>query len=163
MFKPNEGKQSKLKLKFLIPMLVIAAGALPIAIMHSLGADVPSGIHYIDHDKVSATMAKGGSLVHDPGLIVLAQRRKAGPVQSHDLTNHVFIMVDGEATLVVGGTMVDPKRISPTEMEAASIDGGETYHLTKGDVITIPAKTPHWFKEVPTGTVAYYAVNTESQ
>ena len=29
--------------------------------------------------------------------------------------------------------------------------------------ITIPAKTPHWFKEVPTKTVAYYAVNIESQ
>jgi hypothetical protein len=103
MYKPNEGKESKLKSKLLIPMLVLAAGVLPIAIMHSLGADMPSGIHYIDHDKVSATMAKGGSLVHDPGLIVLAQRRKAGPVQYHDLTNHVFIMVDGEATLVVGG------------------------------------------------------------
>ena len=93
---------------------------------------MPSGIHYIDHDKVAATMAKGGSLVHDPGRIVLAQRRKAGPVQYHDLTNHVFIMVDGEATLVVGGTMVDPKRTSPTEMEAASIDGGETYHSEQG-------------------------------
>ena len=59
--------------------------------------------------------------------------------------------------------MVDPRRRSPTEMVAASIDGGGTYHLSKGDIITIPAKTPHWFKEVPTGTVAYYAVNTESQ
>ncbi|PYR76560.1 MAG: hypothetical protein DMF87_17995 [Acidobacteria bacterium] len=35
------------------------------------------------------------------------------------------------------------------------------YHLTKGDVITIPAKTPHWFKEVPSKTIAYYAVNLE--
>jgi quercetin dioxygenase-like cupin family protein len=35
-------------------------------------------------------------------------------------------------------------------------------HLTKGDVITIPAKTPHWWKEVPTKTIAYYAVNIEN-
>jgi len=28
-------------------------------------------------------------------------------------------------------------------------------------VITIPAKTPHWLKEVPSQTIAYYAVNTE--
>ena len=30
-------------------------------------------------------------------------------------------------------------------------------------MITIPAKTPHWFKEIPTKTVAYYAVNIESE
>jgi hypothetical protein len=29
-------------------------------------------------------------------------------------------------------------------------------------VITVPAKTPHWFKDVPTKTVAYYAVNMEN-
>jgi hypothetical protein len=26
-------------------------------------------------------------------------------------------------------------------------------------VITIPARTPHWWREVPTQTIAYYAVN----
>jgi len=25
----------------------------------------------------------------------------------------------------------------------------------------VPAKTPHWFKEVPTQTIAYYAINLE--
>ncbi len=129
----------------------------------SLGGGVPAAVHYIGHDKVTAVMSKGGQIVNDPGLIVLAQRREAGLVEYHDHTNHVFIMVDGEATLVVGGTMVDPKRTAADQMRAPSLDGGTTYHLSKGDVITIPAKTPHWFKEVPTKTVAYYAVNIESQ
>ena len=108
-------------------------------------------------------MSKGGPIVSDPGLVVLAQRREAGVVEYHDRTNHVFVMVEGEATLVVGGTMVDPKRTAPNQMRAPSLEGGTTYHLSKGDVITIPAKTPHWFKEVPTKTVAYYAVNIESE
>jgi hypothetical protein len=30
-------------------------------------------------------------------------------------------------------------------------------------VLAQPAKTPQWFKEVPTKTVAYYAVNIESE
>ncbi len=47
--------------------------------------------------------------------------------------------------------MVNPKDAAPGQKRADSIDGGETYHLSKGDVITIPAKTPHWFKEVPDG------------
>jgi mannose-6-phosphate isomerase-like protein (cupin superfamily) len=137
---------------------VLLAGAAVL-----LGSGVPAAVHYIGHDKVTTVMSKGGSIVSDPGLIVLAQRREAGMVEFHDHTNHVFIMVDGEATLVVGGTMVDPKRTAADQMRAPSLDGGTTYHLSKGDVITIPAKTPHWFKEVPTKTVAYYAVNIESQ
>jgi len=129
----------------------------------SLGSGVPAAVHYIGHDKVTQVMSKGGQIVNDPGLIVLAQRREAGEAEYHDHTNHVFIMVEGEATLVVGGTMVEPRRTAPNQMRAPSIQGGTTHHLSKGDVITIPAKTPHWFKDVPTKTVAYYAVNIESE
>ena len=80
----------------------------------------------------------------------------------HDTTNHVFIIVEGEATLVTGGTLIGAKQTAPGQVRASDVTGGQTYHLTKGDVITIPAKTPHWFKEVPTKTVAYYAVNMEN-
>jgi len=124
-------------------------------------AGVPTVVTYVPHDKVSTTMAKGGSIINDKGLIVLAQRRTAGEVEMHEKTNHVFIIVEGEATFVTGGTPVDAKETAPGQRRAPSVQGGQTYHLTKGDVITIPAKTPHWFKEVPTKTIAYYAVNTE--
>ena len=122
---------------------------------------VPTTVTYVPHDTVSATMAKGGSIINDHGLIVLAQRRTAGEVEFHEKTNHVFIIVEGEATFVTGGTMVGARETAPGQRRATSVDGGQTHHLTKGDVITIPAKTPHWFKDVPTQTVAYYAVNTE--
>ena len=141
----------------------LTAAALSIAAAISLGGGVPAAVHYIGHGKVTEVMSKGGPIVSDPGLVVLAQRREAGVAEYHERTNHVFIMVEGEATLVVGGTMVDPKKTAPYQMRAPSVEGGTTYHLTKGDVITIPAKTPHWFKEIPTKTVAYYAVNIESE
>ena len=110
-----------------------------------------------------AMLAKGGQLMQDPGLILLAQHRAAGPAEYHDKTNHVFIMVDGEATFVVGGKEIDPKRTAADQMRAPTLEGGTTYHLTKGDVITIPAKTWHWFKDVPTKMVSYYAVNIDSE
>jgi mannose-6-phosphate isomerase-like protein (cupin superfamily) len=124
-------------------------------------AGVPTVVTYVHHDKVSATMAKGGSIINDHGLVVLAQRRGAGEVEVHEKTNHVFIIVEGEATFVTGGTLVDARQTAPDQRRAPSVQGGEIHHLSKGDVITIPAKTPHWFKEVPTQTIAYYAVNTE--
>ena len=122
---------------------------------------VPTVVTYVPHDKVSATMAKGGQIIDDHGLIVLAQRRGAGEVEVHEKTNHVFIIVEGEASFVTGGTLVSARDTAPGQRRAASVQGGELHHLTKGDVITIPAKTPHWFKEVPTQTIAYYAINTE--
>ena len=45
----------------------------------------------------------------------------------------------------------------------AEIQGGESHHVMKGDVVVIPAGTPHWFKEVPTKTIAYYAINIDSE
>ena len=125
-------------------------------------AGVPTVVTYVPHDKVSTTMAKGGSIINDKGLIVLAQRRTAGEVEMHEKTNHVFIIVEGEATFVTGGTLVDARQTAPDQRRASNVQGGQTYHLTKGDVITVPAKTPHWFKEVSTQTIAYYAVNTEN-
>jgi len=145
--------------QLLTMMISITAAAAVV----SFAGGVPAAVHYISHDKVTEVMTKGGPIVNDPGLVVLAQRRQAGEVEYHDRTNHVLIMVEGEATLVVGGTMLNARRTAPDQMRAPSAEGGTTYHLTKGDVITIPAKTPHWFKEVPTKTVAYYAVNIESE
>ena len=143
--------------------VVLTTAVLLIEATVSLGSGVPAAVHYIGHDKVTEVMSKGGPIVSDPGLVVLAQRRESGPVEYHEHTNHVFVIVEGEATFVVGGTMVDPKRTAPDQMRAPSLESGTTYHLSKGDVITIPAKTPHWFKEVSTKTVAYYAVNIESE
>src|ERR1700722_6958343 len=97
----------------------------------SLGSGVPAAVHYIAHGKVAEVMSKGGPIVSDPGLVVLAQRRESGPVEFHDHTNHVFIMVEGEATIVVGGKMVDAKRTAPDQMRAPSVEGWTTYHLSK--------------------------------
>jgi mannose-6-phosphate isomerase-like protein (cupin superfamily) len=136
--------------------------ALTFALAVVVRADgVPTVVTYVPHDKVTSTMAKGGQIINDHGLIVIAQRRGAGEVEVHEKTNHVFIIVEGEATFVTGGTLVGAKDTAPGQKRAPNVQGGEVHHLTKGDVITIPAKTPHWFKEVPSKTIAYYAINTE--
>src|SRR5436309_7220010 len=143
-------------------MKAFAAVAFVLALSAMTLADgVPTKVTYVPHDKAASTFVKGGQIIGDKGLIVLAQRRGAGEVEVHEKTNHVFIIVEGEADFVTGGTLVGARETAPDQRRAASVQGGQTHHLTKGDVITIPAKTPHWFKEVPTQTIAYYAVNTE--
>jgi mannose-6-phosphate isomerase-like protein (cupin superfamily) len=151
-------------MKFLLAKAALFTGfALLTVSATSTGEGVPAAVHYIPHDQAAAVMAKGGPIISDPGLLVLANRREAGGVEYHEHTNHIFIIVDGEGTFIAGGTMVGAKRTNSDQMTAASIEGGETFHLSKGDVITIPAKTPHWWKEISTKTVGYYAINIESK
>ena len=134
---------------FCVGVLVTAAG-------------VPMKVHYIGHEQVASTMVKGGSIVDDNGLIVLANRATQRGAELHDKTNHIFIIVEGEGTFVTGGKLINPKIISPGQTRADGIEGGESHHLTKGDVITVPANTPHWWKDTSaTGSVGYYAVNIE--
>ncbi len=140
---------------FVFAAFVIGTSAL-------ISADgVPTTVTYVPHDKAAATFVKGGQIIGDTGLVVLANRRGPGEVEVHEKTNHLFIIVDGEATFVTGGTLVEARQTAPGQTRAKSVEGGTTYHLTKGDVITVPAKTPHWFKDVPSQTVAYYAINLE--
>ena len=66
-------------------------------------------------------------------------------------------MLEGDATFVTGGTMVGGKSTGPGQLRGTGIDGGQTMQLKKGDVVLVPAGTPHWFKEVPK-SVVYYTV-----
>ena len=140
---------------FSLAAFVLLASALVIA------DGVPTTVTYVPHDKATEVFAKGGQIIGDKGLVMLANRRGAGEVEVHEKTNHVFIITEGEATFVTGGTLVEPRQTAPGQTRAKDVRGGTTYHLSKGDVITVPAKTPHWFKEVSTGTIAYYALNLE--
>ena len=118
-------------------------------------ADVVS---YVDHDKAAVALTKGGALASGSDYKVSGARRdKAGQVEIHEKETDIFYITDGEATFITGGTMVGGKQTGPGQLMGTDIEGGEVHHLTKGDVIVIPAGTPHWFKEVP-HAINYYMV-----
>ena len=111
---------------------------------------------YVDAAKVAA----GGTFTTAPEYAVqMLRRTAAGQVEVHTKETDIFYVVDGEATIVTGGTMVGGKETQPNQLRGTSIDGGETYHLKKGDSITIPAGVPHWFKEVPQ-SIQYFTVKS---
>lgn len=132
--------------------------ALFFAAASMLFAADPAPVIYVDSAKVAAVLEKGGALAKGSDFTVSGARRTGpGQVEVHNKETDIFYIVDGEATFVTGGKMINGKQTRPDQWLGESIEGGEVHHLAKGDVIAIPAGTPHWFKEVPK-SVNYYMV-----
>ena len=74
---------------------------------------------------------------------MVAERGGTGSSELHEHEADVFVVVSGEATLVSGGTIVNPHTEKPGEIRGTSIEGGERHQIAEGDIIHIPAKTPH--------------------
>jgi mannose-6-phosphate isomerase-like protein (cupin superfamily) len=116
-------------------------------------------VTYVDAAKVAEAFAKGGALGTGSAHVASVLRRvKPGQVEIHTKETDIFYIVDGTATFVTGGTMVGGKETRPNQMLGTDIQGGQTHQLKKGDFISIPAGTPHWFKDVPASGVTYYMV-----
>ncbi len=98
---------------------------------------------------VLASFAKDGRLLETPGFKVNTSRRTApGLAEVHARETDVFYVVEGAATLVVGGTIVEPKTVSADEIRGRAIDGGDPQQLKAGDVVVVPAGVPHQFTKV---------------
>jgi hypothetical protein len=61
--------------------------------------------------------------------------------------SEIYYILDGSATLVTGGTLPDPHplRAGGTTFQSTRIEGGVSRKVSKGDVVIIPGRTPHWF------------------
>jgi uncharacterized protein GlcG (DUF336 family)/mannose-6-phosphate isomerase-like protein (cupin superfamily) len=114
---------------------------------------------YFEKEKVAAAFAKGAVLFDqsDKYMVHASHRDKAGAVEVHEQDADIIYVLDGSATFVTGGEIVGGKPSAPGEIRGTDVKGGETRQISKGDVIIIPAGTPHWFKEVP-GPLNYYVV-----
>ena len=136
-------------------VLIVLTGTLVCRVM---AADTSTGVIQIDNQAVAATFAKGGMLVQTNNYKVMAGRRVApGEVEIHEKDTDVIYVTEGSATFVTGGTAAGQHTISPGEIRAPKIEGGDEHHLKKGDVIVIPNGVPHQFTQVD-GTFLYFVV-----
>lgn len=118
-----------------------------------------AAVSYYEKEKVAAAFERGAVLFDnsDKYMVHASHRDKAGMVEVHEQDADIIYVLDGAATFVTGGEIVGGKPIGSGEIRGTDIKGGETRTISKGDVIIVPAGTPHWFKEVP-GPLNYYVV-----
>jgi len=121
-----------------------------------------SGVIHIDHEKVAAAFANGSRLIATNNFKIQTGRREmGGEVEVHEEDTDTFYILEGSATFITGGKVVQPRMVSAGETRAKEIVGGEEHKLVKGDVIVIPKRVPHWFKEVH-GLLLYYVVKVSN-
>ena len=79
----------------------------------------------------------------------------------HDTTvTEIYYMLEGSATLVTGGTLVDERSTgaSPNtkrpNFRGSRIEGGVSRRVVPGDVIIIPGRVPHWWSSLD-GDIQY--------
>jgi mannose-6-phosphate isomerase-like protein (cupin superfamily) len=119
-------------------------------------------VTYFPVAKVSKAFEKGMPLLEIANYKVhVSHREGPGVVEVHTRDTDIIYMLEGTATLVTGGTVVDRKNIEPEEIRAKDVRGGDTRQISKGDVIIVPNGVPHWFKEVK-GPINYYVVKVRS-
>ena len=105
--------------------------------------------------QVEAAFAQGetgATLVEGTAFRVAASRRDGmGLAEVHATDTDIFYVLEGRATVVTGGELVDGKQTSPNEIRGSAIRGG--------DVLTIPRGVPHWFRSVA-APFHYYVVKS---
>jgi mannose-6-phosphate isomerase-like protein (cupin superfamily) len=87
----------------------------------------------------------------DQYRVNIVHRPKANGAIAHPGNTELHYIIDGSGTVVTGGTIVRHAGA------AASIDGGERHAVGKGDVIIVPAGSPHMYSEVK-GEITYLEV-----
>lgn len=105
--------------------------------------------------------AKTGAKFANHALSV-SHRDKNGVPELHQKQTDIFVIESGEAALVVGGEVVGAKTTRPNEMVGVSIKGGARKNVSAGDVVHIPAGTPHQFFVDPGKQITYFVVKVDN-
>jgi glc operon protein GlcG len=139
---------------------IAKAGAAAFAAM--MTSPQSSAVTYLPATQVNQAFTEGMPLIRGMNYKIDASHRdEPGVVEVHTRDTDLIYVLEGSATLVTGGTVVDAKAIEPEEIRGRKSAGGDTRVVGKGDVIVIPDGTPHWFKEV-NGRINYYVVKVRS-
>ena len=76
----------------------------------------------------------------------------------HETEAELFYVIDGGATLVTGGKLIEPTRNGANLSSTKGVEGGVSQKLAKGDFVMVPAGVPHWFTDIQ-GSITQMAVH----
>jgi mannose-6-phosphate isomerase-like protein (cupin superfamily) len=93
----------------------------------------------------AAASGSAGQMLADYGnhRVQISVRTTSGGAEVHAHFDDVMIVQQGSATLVTGGTIIDPKSTPDGETKGTGIQGGKSQTISPGDLVTVNAGVPH--------------------
>ncbi len=141
------------------------AAPAPLPATDVKGAEIKAFIDKLPKDAISdlpiRTVDVGGYRVGVYGVF-RPKSVKQDAILHEVTTTEVYYMLEGAATLVTGGTLVEQRRDPPTgtNVRGSRIEGGVSRRIVPGDVVIIPGRTPHWWTDME-GDIRYMIVRSD--
>jgi mannose-6-phosphate isomerase-like protein (cupin superfamily) len=89
----------------------------------------------------------------------------------HSQITEVYHVIEGNATLVTGGTIENSREVPESSQVVKVLNGpstaggailnGVSRKIGPGDVVIIPPNTPHWFSEISTDQIVYLVIRVD--
>ena len=132
-----------------LPFLAVAMLAAPSLAQTAKTAEVLSGqkiaAELADLEQTSKPSGSSGATVGDyqSHSIRLSVRTASGGAEVHSHFDDIFVVTGGNATLITGGSVVNPQTDAAGEIKGTRIQDGTSQKITRDDVVHIPAGVPH--------------------
>jgi mannose-6-phosphate isomerase-like protein (cupin superfamily) len=94
---------------------------------------------------------------------MLTARTKSGGGELHGHYADFLFVIAGEGTEMTGGAMLNPKELPDGEVRGTSLEGATPHILHRGDVIHIPAGTPHQAIEAPGQSITIFVIKVHEE
>jgi glc operon protein GlcG len=121
-----------------------------------------NGAAFFSSETLRKKFDVGGLLLDTDGYKLDAGRRTTpGEVEYHERFVDVMHVVQGTASVITGGELVEPREVAAGELRAPAVEGGTRHELAEGDVLAIPSGVPHQFVEV-SDPFLYFVVKVEA-
>ena len=109
-------------------------------------------------DSLAPAASRTAQLAKGPGYTyAVTHRDSAGGIELHAAWTDVFVIESGSATELSGGRMLDGRESTPGEWRGGHVEGATRAPLHAGDVVVIPAGTPHQMLLAPGERITYLA------
>lgn len=100
---------------------------------------------------ITPEQALKAEVVLSAGLLhhaAVEYRRSSTPASLHTRMAEFFYVLDGEADLILGGRVTNPRCLNSSNLAGDGVEGGVTHHVKKGTYILVPENTVHYFTNI---------------